>query len=257
VYGQATVTATLTLLDGTPAPGWLVTFATDAGTLDPVTAYSDLNGHAMTTLTAGPAAGTAHVTATHSLLSDSVAVEFYVPDAPAAAFSNNSPVCIGVPVAFTNLSSGPAGIPISYAWSFGDGGTSTAVSPEHLYAEAGAFTVVMTATNVGGSDVATGTVTVDPVPEAAFTFSPLYPQSGQPVYFFDASTSNPIGWDWDFDDGSGAAIQNPIHAFAAAGTYTVSLRARNTCGWGDYYQQDVVVGAQPELHYIYVPIVFK
>jgi len=246
VYGQSTLTATLTLLDGTPAPGWLVTFATDAGTLDPVTAYSDLNGHAMTTLTAGPAAGTAHVTATHSLLSDSVAVEFYVPDAPAAAFSSNSPVCIGTPVAFTNLSSGPGGIPIDYLWGFGDGATSTEESPEHLYAEAGTFTVVMTATNVGGSDVATGTVTVDPVPEAAFTFSPLYPLPGQAVHFYDASTNNPIGWQWTFGDGGSASIPNPIHSYAAAGTYTVSLRASNTCGWSDYYQQDIVVGEQPD-----------
>ncbi len=128
---------------------------------------------------------------------------------------------------------------------------------EHLYATAGTFTVVMTATNVGGSDVATGTVTVDPVPEAAFTFSPLYPQPGQPVYFYDASTNDPTAWEWTFGDGGGAGIQNPIHGYAAAGTYTVSLRASNTCGWSDYYQQDIVVGEQPEPTYVYLPIVVK
>ncbi|MBN1136278.1 MAG: PKD domain-containing protein, partial [Anaerolineae bacterium] len=257
VYGQATVTATLSLMDGTPVPGWPVTFTTSLGSVDPLTAISDIDGHAVTTLSAGATPGTAHVTAESAGLNDSVDVGIYIPDAPTAAFASNSPVCIGTPVAFTNLSSGPAGIPISYLWDFGDGATSTEESPEHLYAEAGAFTVVMTATNVGGSDVATGTVTVDPAPEAAFTFSPLNPQPGQPVYFYDASTNNPIEWDWDFGDGGGASIQNPIHAYTAVGTYTVSLRARNACGWGDYYEQDIVVGQQPEPTYVYLPVVFK
>ena len=258
VYGQATVTAALTLLDGAPVAGWPVTFTTDAGAVDPVMVYSNQDGHAVTTLTAGPVAGTAHVTAEATAdLDGSVDVDFYIPDAPTAGFDSNSPVCIGVPVAFTNLSSGPAGIPISYAWSFGDGGTSTAVSPEHLYAAAGAYTVVMTATNIGGSDVATGTVTVDPVPEAAFTFAPPYPQPGQPVYFYDASTNNPTAWQWTFGDSSGAIVRNPIHAYAAAGTYTVSLRAYNTCGWSDYYQRDIVIGGQPDLHYVYLPVVIK
>ena len=153
VYGQATVTAALTLMDGTPVAGWPVTFTTDAGAVDPVIVYSDQDGQAVTTLTAGPVAGTAHVNAEATAdLEGSVDVDFYVPDAPTANFDSNSPVCIGLPVAFTNLSSGPAGIPITYAWSFGDGGTSSAVSPEHLYAEAGDYTVVMTATNIGGSD---------------------------------------------------------------------------------------------------------
>src|SRR5690606_26620795 len=109
----------------------------------------------------------------------------------------------------------------------------------------------------GGSDVTTGTVTVDPVPEAGFTFAPPYPQPGQPVYFYDASTNNPTAWQWTFGDSSGASIRDPIHAYAAAGTYTVSLRAYNTCGWSDYYQRDIVIGGQPDLHYVYLPVVIK
>ncbi len=259
VYGQATVTATLSLLDGTPVAGWPVTFTVTngLGTVDPVTVISNMDGHAVTTLSAGATPGTAHVSAESADLDDSVDVEIYIPDAPTAAFSSDSPVCIGSPVAFTNLSSGPAGIPLSYLWDFGDGTTSSEESPEHLYAAAGIYTVVMTATNVGGSDAATGTVTVDPAPEAAFSFSPLYPQEGQPVHFYDASTNGPTAWQWTFGDDSGASIQNPIHTYAAAGTYTVSLRASNTCGWSDYYQQEIVIGGQPEQYYIYLPVVIK
>jgi carboxypeptidase T len=257
VYGEATVTATLSLLDGTPVPGWVVTFTTDLGAVNPVTAMSDINGHAVTTLSAGATPGTANVTAESAGLNDSATVEFYIPNAPTAAFSSNSPVCIGSPAVFTNLSSGPAGIPIDYLWDFGDGATSTEASPQHSYATAGSFDVTLMATNIGGSDVATGTVTVDPVPDAAFTFSPISPQPGEAVHFYDASTNDPIGWEWTFGDGSGAAIQNPIHAYVNAGAYTVSLRAHNTCGWSSFYEQDIVVGEEPELHYIYLPLVAK
>ena len=256
-YGQATITATLSLLDGTPVPGWPVTLTTSMGGVDPATAYSDMDGHAVATLSAGPNPGTAQVTAETVELSGSVDVEFYVPDAPTAAFSSNSPVCIGTAVAFTNLSSGPPGVPISYLWDFGDGTTSVEVSPQHLYAEAGTFNVTLTATNIGGSDVATGTVTVDPVPEAAFTFSPPNPVIGEEVDFFDGSSNNPIGWQWTFGDGGSATVQDPHHVYTSAGTYTVSLRARNSCGWGDYNEQDIVVTEEPEPLFVYLPIVIK
>lgn len=247
VHGQSTVTAALTLLDGTPVPGWPVTFTTDAGSLSPETVYSDENGHAVTTLTAGPAAATAHVNAEASAaLQDSVDVNFYVPDAPTAAFASNSPQCIGLPAIFTNQTSGPPEVPIDYEWAFGDGATSTEVSPQHTYATAGAYTVVLTATNVGGSDVATDLFTVDPLPEVGFTWSPLNPLAGQLVQFTDTTGHDPIAWDWDFGDGGGATARNPGHVFVTAGQYVVSLQARNACGWSAPLEQTVTVVDEPD-----------
>ena len=49
-------------------------------------------------------------------------------------------------VTFTNTSSGAD----SYAWDFGDGETSTEMSPTHVYTTAGSFTVKLVATNVDG-----------------------------------------------------------------------------------------------------------
>lgn len=45
-------------------------------------------------------------------------------------------------VAFTDLSTGT---PTSWAWSFGDGGTSTAQNPTHIYTAPGVYTVTLTA----------------------------------------------------------------------------------------------------------------
>jgi PKD repeat protein len=49
----------------------------------------------------------------------------------------------------------------SYAWTFGDGGAATGVSPSHTYAAAGSYTVALTVTdNTGATNTATASVTV-------------------------------------------------------------------------------------------------
>jgi len=45
--------------------------------------------------------------------------------------------------------------PTSWLWDFGDGNTGTEQNPEHTYASAGTYTVVLTATNIHGDSTAT------------------------------------------------------------------------------------------------------
>ena len=47
-------------------------------------------------------------------------------------------------VTFTDSSTG---LPTSWSWAFGDGGTSTAQNPSHTYTAAGSYTVALTAFN--------------------------------------------------------------------------------------------------------------
>jgi hypothetical protein len=72
-------------------------------------------------------------------------------DPPVANFTANPPLAsyTGTSVVFTDHSSNG---PTSWAWTFGDGGTSTAQHPNHTFAAAGTYTVTLTATNAGGSD---------------------------------------------------------------------------------------------------------
>lgn len=53
-------------------------------------------------------------------------------------------------VTFTDLSSGQID---SYLWDFGDGASSTAVDPTHIYTATGVYTVSLTVTGPGGGDV--------------------------------------------------------------------------------------------------------
>ncbi len=55
----------------------------------------------------------------------------------------------GMTVTFTNTTTGPGNI--TYAWDFGDGGTSTEKDPVHTYASDGSYAVTLTATNENGS----------------------------------------------------------------------------------------------------------
>jgi PKD repeat protein len=57
-------------------------------------------------------------------------------------------------VAFTDASTNS---PTSWAWNFGDGGTSTAQNPTHSYTASGVYTVQLTATNGAGSNTKTRT----------------------------------------------------------------------------------------------------
>lgn len=56
----------------------------------------------------------------------------------------------GTAVNFTDTSSNS---PTSWAWNFGDGGTSTAQNPTHTFATAGVYTISMTAKNANGLGV--------------------------------------------------------------------------------------------------------
>jgi PKD repeat protein len=83
--------------------------------------------------------------------------------APPVADYRYDPVSGDAPltVTFDNISTGAT----SYLWDFGDGTTSTAAEPgTHVFSAAGSYPVKLTATNSGGSNSITGTVTVTTPP---------------------------------------------------------------------------------------------
>lgn len=76
-------------------------------------------------------------------------------EAPKARFSA---VIDGLVVTFTNASKDAE----SFAWDFGDGSEISAEeNPVHTYAEAGSYTVVLTAKNAGGENKTSQVITVE------------------------------------------------------------------------------------------------
>lgn len=79
------------------------------------------------------------------------------PAAPTAGFTaDKTTVMTGEFVQFTNTSQNAT----AYSWSFGDGTTSTDVSPQKSYTSTGVFTVTLVATGEGGSATSSMQITV-------------------------------------------------------------------------------------------------
>ncbi len=153
----------------------------------------------------------------------------------------------GAPVAFNGSgSSDPdADLPLSYAWSFGDGTTGTGATPSHAYAQDGSFTVSLTVTDSRGlpSAPATAAVTVANVapavsagPDAAVTLGAAF--SLNATFSDPGANDPPWGYTIDWGDGatqSGSAATSaaPIgaaHTYAAVGTYLVRVTVTDPSG---------------------------
>lgn len=72
---------------------------------------------------------------------------------------------------------------------------------------------------------------------ADFTFS----VDGLTATFTNTSSGNPTDFLWDFGDGGQSPQENPVHAYAAAGTYVVTLEVGNAGGQTDTVSKPVTV----------------
>ena len=67
-------------------------------------------------------------------------------------------------------------------------------------------------------------------PVAAFSADTTTGTTPFTVTFTDNSTGNPTSWEWDFGDGAKDTVQNPVHIYQKAGSYSVSLIVGNQNG---------------------------
>lgn len=145
-------------------------------------------------------------------------------------------VCTSMPVSsFTALPNqldidcfdGTSSVPTFWMWDFGDGNTSATASPTHTYATAGTYTVCLIAGNGCGQDTSCQTVTVTCVNTVSnYTYS----TTNLTTTFTNGSTGLPTSYLWDFGDGTTSTSQDPVHVYAASGSYIACLIASNVCG---------------------------
>lgn len=181
-------------------------------------------------------------------LSDSgLDLDFYI--RPTISFNIGAPVlnvtpattCTGNNVTFSGTA--PTGVAhlndpmynpggwLNPSLDYGDGSSlATSLPANHAYATAGSKTASLTWIYDGyntdcPSSPVTQTVTVNPEPTSAFAWS----ATGLAVTFTNLSTGATT-YSWAFGDAGTASAPNPVHNYAASGTYTVELTATNSCG---------------------------
>ena len=126
------------------------------------------------------------------------------------------------------------GTPLSYAWTFGDGGTSTTANPTYSYQSAGFFSVRLI---VGDSY---GAVTViQPVMIHVLGLPPLgYFYASQTsgyvpvnIQFFSIMTGGrPDSINWDLGDGTHLSGVTVNHTYTTNGHFTIQMSATNAYG---------------------------
>ena len=141
------------------------------------------------------------------------------------------------------------GIPTSWAWEFGDGGTSTERNPLYVYQNPGVYTVSLTAKNIVSSQKKTKDDYIhvlEPVkpPVADFNANPTSGMVPLTVTFTDISTNEPETWAWLFGDGGTSAEKNPVYIYNTPGKYTVNLTVSNRAGVSSKEKPEFV-NAQP------------
>jgi PKD repeat protein len=137
-------------------------------------------------------------------------------------------------------------LPLTYAWTFGDGATGGGVTPSHTYAAAGSYPVTLIVTDALGlasASAATSATIANVVPSvsagadagvllgAPFNLSATFTDPG-------SATDAPWAWTIAWGDGASAAgstsvLGGPIaasHTYAAPGAYSVQVTVTDKDG---------------------------
>lgn len=225
---------------------------------------TDLNTTTGNTVTANPTVTTTYtVTGTSLGCTDDETVTVTVHPNPVVAFTASDTVgCQPLCVDFTNNTTIASGNITSYSWILGDGTTTTtAASFNHCYSDTGTFTVELTATsnnNCVTKLTKLDYITVNPLPIANFSFTPLTASVIDPTFQFNDKSSGATEWYWYFGDGDSVnnLITTPAHTYptAQADTYTATLLVVNQFGCTDQIVHDVVTTPVVTL---YIPNAFS
>ncbi|MFW9879292.1 MAG: PKD domain-containing protein [Candidatus Thorarchaeota archaeon] len=140
--------------------------------------------------------------------------------------------CMDVHFTFTGIDGDP---PMTYIWDFGDMSPKlSGKNPTHSYKSYGVYSVNLTVIDGDGdtdSEVKEDYIIVEPVPLTVdFRANATTVDEGEVIRFTFTGDSlyPPTEFLWNFGDGTTSTSKNPTHHYTYAGTFTVSLRVKET-----------------------------
>jgi gliding motility-associated-like protein len=153
-------------------------------------------------------------------------------------FSNITAGCFPLRAQFNDISTPGSGTNVNWAWSFGNGATSTLQNPLYVYTTSGTYFVSLTVTNSDGCSktlVKPAYISVSNGVKADFTATnPINCKPPENISFQNLSTGpGTLTYQWDFGDGGTSTAFNPSHNYLTAGPFTVTLITTSSDGCVD------------------------
>lgn len=152
---------------------------------------------------------------------------------------DDTTICPGGTVTFTNTSTPGVAGPMTCTWNFGDGSPSGAGSSvSHTYTTPGYYNVTLIVTNAQGctsslTKIAYIHVYNPPVPNFTASTTSICNPPGSVNFTGSPTGAAPFSYSWSFGDGGTSSDPNPVHSYTAAGTYTVKLVVTDSHGCKD------------------------
>ena len=199
------------------------------GTTPPVHSYSGTGTYIITLIMTDPLACNNPDTVRKTILLDN---KFLT-----AATNLPDVVCVKAGgLLFANYSTNAT----SVFWDFGDGTTSTSLTPTHTF-DTGTYTITMIVFNPGAcntTDTFRKKITVKPGATADFDYSPKIPIENDSTHFTNLS-KNALAYLWIFGDGAQSRAKDPSHLYKKTGTFKTCLVAEGFEKCNDTICKDV------------------
>ncbi|HQV00334.1 MAG TPA: PKD domain-containing protein, partial [Bacteroidia bacterium] len=192
-----------------------------------------------------------HTVSTANGCTDSTMGYANVYQLPVANFSIPVAVCNDSLTSFIDFSLMPTDTIVNWNWNFGNGITDSTKNGQVQFQNAGNYNVQLTVTSSKGCIGDTvKAVTVKPSPMPAFvTANNCFNDYMQFSFVNMAPNQGLINqWQWNFgEQGALSVLENPLHKYAAPGTFIVTVTVTDTNLCFASVQQNVVVNALPNV----------
>lgn len=173
----------------------------------------------------------------------------YVYPKPTAGFTvNDTAQCFNTQsFVFTNTSVDTGAL--TYAWNFGDGGSSALVNPVRTYQFVNPYTVTLIATNGNQcSDTATNNTRVLPIPSPSFTINDTGQCVNDNLFLFTNTSTISTGTLtalWNFGNSNTSSANSPSETYTTDTSYTVQLISVSNRGCRDTITRTLTVFPKP------------